>query len=258
MNQGGNDISKNKTGFRLHSDPGRLICENFAGSEGFQQLNIVKNDKSGYMNLLVRTTNTINYNCCCIASFFPPSDACELSLDPNTANRNLCLSEDNRQVTVVKEEQPYPDHPDRFVSRKQLLCSQGLTGRCYWEVQWKGRVSVGVTYRGIRRRGDSNDCCIGWNDHSWSLFCSDGSYAAWHNNRATDTDTAPSSHSDRVGVYLDWPAGTLSFYTVSSDARILLHTFHSTFTEPLYPGFEFGVRLGFGAETDVFGSSVSL
>uniref|UniRef100_UPI003AAF1CC5 protein NLRC3-like n=1 Tax=Centroberyx gerrardi TaxID=166262 RepID=UPI003AAF1CC5 len=79
--------------------------------------------------------------------------ACELTLDPNTVNRNLFLSEDNRKVTRVREEQPYPDHPERFDRWKQLLCRNGLTGRCYWEVERKGRVSIGMTYRGIRRRG---------------------------------------------------------------------------------------------------------
>uniref|UniRef100_UPI003AAF644A uncharacterized protein n=1 Tax=Centroberyx gerrardi TaxID=166262 RepID=UPI003AAF644A len=79
--------------------------------------------------------------------------ACELTLDPNTAHRNLFLSEDNRKVTRVREEQPYPDHPERFDYRPQLLCRNGLTGRCYWEVEREGEVDIGVTYRGISRRG---------------------------------------------------------------------------------------------------------
>ncbi|KAI3352656.1 hypothetical protein L3Q82_020125 [Scortum barcoo] len=65
--------------------------------------------------------------------------ACELTLDTNTAHRNLKLSEDNRKVTLVSEEQPYPDHPERFDVWPQLLCRTGLTGRCYWEVEWRGR-----------------------------------------------------------------------------------------------------------------------
>ncbi|XP_078144662.1 uncharacterized protein LOC139915926 [Centroberyx gerrardi] len=172
--------------------------------------------------------------------------ACELTLDPNTAHRNLFLSEDNRKVTLVREEQPYPDHPERFDFWKQLLCRNSLTSRCYWEVERKGNVYIGVTYRGIRRRGEGVDCWIGGNEKSWSLFCSDDSYSACHNNRRTDIHI-PSS-SDRVAVYLDWSAGSLSFYRVSSDSLIHIHTFHSTFTEPLYPVF------GFGS----FGSSLSL
>ncbi|XP_078147132.1 uncharacterized protein LOC139911138 isoform X2 [Centroberyx gerrardi] len=174
--------------------------------------------------------------------------ACELTLDPNTANRKLFLSEDNRKVTEVREEQPYPDHPERFDCWDQLLCRNGLTGRCYWEVEWKGGISIGVTYRGIRRRGEGEDCRLGWNEKSWSLFCSDVSYSVWHNNRRTDISSPSSSDSNRVAVYLDWSAGSLSFYRVSSDSLIHIHTFHSTFTEPLYPGFGCGWS----------GSSVSL
>ncbi|CAL8239243.1 unnamed protein product [Gadus morhua 'NCC'] len=74
-----------------------------------------------------------------------PSDACELTLDPNTAHRDLSLSEDNRKVTWVDEDQSYPDHPDRFDSYPQVLGREALTGRCYWEVEWEGWVNIGVT-----------------------------------------------------------------------------------------------------------------
>nr|XP_046190126.1 LOW QUALITY PROTEIN: NACHT, LRR and PYD domains-containing protein 12-like [Oncorhynchus gorbuscha] len=162
---------------------------------------------------------------------------CDLTLDPNTVNRRLSLSEENRKVTCRREEQPYPDHPERFEDCGQGLCREGLTGRCYWEVEWTGRRAViGVTYKGISRRGGVNDCCLGYNDKSWSLVCCDNSYYAWHNNKPT-TIEVPSSSSHRVGVYLDWPAGTLSFYRASSDTLTHLITFNSTFTEPLYPGF---------------------
>ncbi|XP_071402859.1 protein NLRC3-like isoform X3 [Centroberyx affinis] len=163
--------------------------------------------------------------------------ACELTLDPNTAHRKLLLSEDNRKVTAVREEQPYPDHPERFDYWKQLLCRNGLTGRCYWEVEWKGKVQIGVTYRGISRRGEGADCRLGGNETPWSLICSGNRYSVCHNNRSTVIPSLSSSASNRVAVYLDWPAGSLSFYTVSSDTLIHIHTFQSTFTEPLYPGF---------------------
>ncbi|XP_029903648.1 LOW QUALITY PROTEIN: NACHT, LRR and PYD domains-containing protein 3-like [Myripristis murdjan] len=162
--------------------------------------------------------------------------SCDLKLDINTANRNLVLSEDNREVTRLIEDQPYPDHPERFDFWYQILCRDGLTGRCYWEVEWKGRVYVAATYRGINRRGNSDDCGLGRNDKSWSLICHDGGFTACHNDRTTAIPVFPSSN--RVAVYLDWPAGSLSFYSVSSDTLIHLHTFNSTFTEPLYPGFE--------------------
>ncbi|XP_071269004.1 NACHT, LRR and PYD domains-containing protein 12-like isoform X3 [Salvelinus alpinus] len=171
--------------------------------------------------------------------------ACDLNLDPNTVFRYCFLSEGNKKVTHMGKYHPYPDHPERFMECGQVLCRESLTGRCYWEVEWSGRgkevwsgrrVDIGVTYKGISRREGGEDCWLGYNDKSWSLRCSDNSYSAWHNNNQTTIDV-PSSSSHRVGVYLDWPAGTLSFYRVSSDTLTHLYTFTSTFTEPLYPGF---------------------
>ncbi|XP_039454560.1 stonustoxin subunit beta-like, partial [Oreochromis aureus] len=163
--------------------------------------------------------------------------SCQLTIDTNTVHKNLQLSDNNRKVTRVKEVQPYPDHPDRFGYRLQLLCSDGLTGRCYWEIEWRGEVRIAVSYRRIRRKGVNNNCVFGKNDHSWSLFCSDdGPYCVCHNNIKTSISSS-SSVSNRVAVYVDCPAGTLSFYRVSSDTLIHLHTFNTTFTETLYPGF---------------------
>ncbi|XP_023194457.1 stonustoxin subunit alpha-like [Xiphophorus maculatus] len=168
---------------------------------------------------------------------------CQLTIDTNTVNRNIKLSEDNRKVTCVKKLQSYPDHPDRFDYWNQLLCRTGLTGCCYWEVEWRGNVYISVSYRRIRRKGNSRDCVFGWNDHSWSLSCSDvHGYSVCHNNRGTGLSS--SSVSTRVAVYVDCPAGILSFYRVSSDSLILLHTFNTTFTEPLIPGFGFWFSSG--------------
>ncbi|CAK6979368.1 neoverrucotoxin subunit alpha-like [Scomber scombrus] len=111
--------------------------------------------------------------------------ACELELDPNTMNRNLKLSDNNRKVTYVEEDQSYPDHPDRFDYWDQLLCRNVLTGRCYWEVEWRGNVYISVSYRRISRKGNSDDCWFGGNDQSWSLRCSDDRYSVCHNNRET-------------------------------------------------------------------------
>ncbi|XP_039649736.1 NLR family CARD domain-containing protein 3-like [Perca fluviatilis] len=165
--------------------------------------------------------------------------SCELTVDTNTMHRELKLSDYNRMVTRVEEEeeQPYPDHPERFDSWHLLLCRDGLTGRCYWEVEVRGEVGVAVTYREIRRKGDFNDCVFGYNDQSWILECSDRGYTVRHNNRGTTISS--SSVSGRVAVYVDCPAGSLSFYRVSSDSLIHLHTFNTTFTQPLYPGFAF-------------------
>ncbi|XP_044214280.1 NLR family CARD domain-containing protein 3-like [Thunnus albacares] len=165
--------------------------------------------------------------------------ACELELDTNTTNRKLKLSDNNRKVTNEEKDQSYPDHPDRFDGLPQLLCRNVLTGRCYWEVERRGRVHISVSYRVIRRRGDKDDCEFGRNDQSWSLYCSeDGSYCVWHNKTGTSMPSSSSSSaSNRVAVYVNCPAGTLSFYRVSSDTLIHLHTFNTTFTQPLYAGF---------------------
>ncbi|XP_072560246.1 NACHT, LRR and PYD domains-containing protein 12-like isoform X2 [Paramormyrops kingsleyae] len=162
--------------------------------------------------------------------------SCQLTLDPNTAHRGLSLSEGNRKVTwgAVK---PYAEHPERFDRWPQVLCRESLTGRCYWEAEWDGdRAEIGVTYKGIRRKGWSADCLLGANDKSWSLRGDPRSYSVWHKNEQTPIPIRPSG-SRRVGVYLDWGAGALSFYRVSSDGLTLLHRFTSSFTEPLYPGF---------------------
>ncbi|XP_041642893.1 NLR family CARD domain-containing protein 3-like [Cheilinus undulatus] len=170
--------------------------------------------------------------------------ACELEVDTNTVSGILKLSDNNRMMTYVQESQPYPDHQDRFDSWCQLLCRTGLTGRCYWEVEWKGTVNISVTYRGISRKGDGDACFFGSNDHSWTLFCSDNKgYYVSHSKKETKI-SPPSPTSNRVAVYLDHPAGTLSFYTVSTDTLIHIHTFNTTFTEPLYPGFGLGFFSG--------------
>ncbi|KAI4900912.1 hypothetical protein NFI96_008659, partial [Prochilodus magdalenae] len=82
----------------------------------------------------------------------PKKYSCELTLDPNTAHRRLSLCEENRKVVRVREEQPYPDHPERFDVWEQVLCRESLTGRCYWEAEWSGDVHIAVTYKGIRRK----------------------------------------------------------------------------------------------------------
>ncbi|XP_051560317.1 uncharacterized protein LOC127444817 [Myxocyprinus asiaticus] len=163
---------------------------------------------------------------------------CDLTLDPNTAHPSLKLSEGNKKVTHVEEVQSYPDHPDRFENQEQILCRESLSGRCYWAAELGGEGRVAVTYKGISRKQGIN-CRFGLNEQSWSLYRinSGNVYTVWHNNKTINIP-APSPPSNRVGVYLDWSAGTLSFYSVSdADTLTHLHTFHSTFTEPLYAGF---------------------
>uniref|UniRef100_A0A8C2EG38 NACHT, LRR and PYD domains-containing protein 3-like n=1 Tax=Cyprinus carpio TaxID=7962 RepID=A0A8C2EG38_CYPCA len=164
--------------------------------------------------------------------------ACVLTLDLNTANTLLALSERNRKVTCVREKQPYPDHPERFDDCLQVLCRESLTERCYWEAEWSGGgVYMSVIYKEISKKGNGFFRFIR-NEKSWSLNCTGEVFIVHHSN--CDRNTFVSSSSKRVGVYLDWAAGTLSFYSVSDTHTLThLHTFNSTFTEPLYAGFGF-------------------
>ncbi|XP_045562282.1 stonustoxin subunit beta [Salmo salar] len=158
--------------------------------------------------------------------------SCQLTLDPNTAHTRLSLSEGNRKVTNKCQVQPYPDHPDRFTNWCQVLCREGLSGRCYWEVEWSGGVYTAVSYKDISRT--RSDGGFGDNNKSWSLQCyNSGDFWFSHNNIVTKVSDPQSS---RVGVYLDHKAGTLSYYSVS-DPMTLLHRVQTTFTQPLYPGF---------------------
>ncbi|KAL0152948.1 hypothetical protein M9458_051777, partial [Cirrhinus mrigala] len=164
--------------------------------------------------------------------------ACDLTLDTNTANKQLILSDENRKVTYVFERQSYPDHPDRFEVWEQVLCVESLTGHCYWETEWSGNnVHISVSYKEIKRKGGSDDCLFGHNVNSWSLFCSDHRFIARHNRKDT-VISAGSVSSKRVGVYVDVSGGTLSFYSVSDTHKLThLHTFTHTFTQTLHAGF---------------------
>ncbi|XP_051747672.1 tripartite motif-containing protein 16-like isoform X1 [Ctenopharyngodon idella] len=160
----------------------------------------------------------------------------QFTLDLNTVNKNLHLSERNRVITDTDPElQPYPDHPDRFDYWSQVLCRESVCGRCYWEIEWSGYgVLISVSYKSISRKGRGKECGFGCNDQSWSLFCCSSSYSFKHNDIVTKLPVEPIS--SRIGVYVDHSAGTLSFYSVSHTLS-LIHTVQTTFTQPLYPGF---------------------
>ncbi|KAG5830267.1 hypothetical protein ANANG_G00308400, partial [Anguilla anguilla] len=198
----------------------------------------------------------------------PRKYGCQLTLDPNTAHRELSLSEGNRRVThTLGRVEPYPDHPERFEYHLQVVCRESVCERCYWEAEFSvsegGQVYIAVTDKGISRKRRGYNCAFGFNKNSWSLRCfkrgdSDKlSYSVWHNDNETHIPAPPSPYRRagvcdddddgrgvcvyRVGVCVDRPAGTLSFYSVSdSDTLTLLHRFHTHFTQhtPLCAGFE--------------------
>uniref|UniRef100_A0A3B3QCR6 B30.2/SPRY domain-containing protein n=2 Tax=Paramormyrops kingsleyae TaxID=1676925 RepID=A0A3B3QCR6_9TELE len=219
----------------LRSNPSHLreldLSYNQTGDSGVKLLSVVLEDPSCKLEKL-----NVDHSGECRTRPGLQKYSCQLTLDPNTANRRLSLSGGNRKVTGG-EEQPYPDHPERFDHCDQVLCRESLTGRCYWEAEWSGDgADIGVTYKGIGRKGDNADCRLGRNDKSWMLRCDPVGYSVRHNNKQTDIPIK-SSGSRRVGVYLDWEAGALSFYRVSSGGLTPLYRFTSSFTEPLYPGF---------------------
>ncbi|XP_034001789.1 tripartite motif-containing protein 16-like [Trematomus bernacchii] len=155
----------------------------------------------------------------------------EITLDPNTADTLLLLSEGSRKATLMQQPQSYSSHPDRFTDYYQVLSRESLTGRCYWEVEWRGgAVCVAVAYKNISRAGEES--IFGHNDKSWCLDCDQNSYSFRYNRISTPVSGPPSS---RVGVYLDHRAGVLSFYSVS-ETMTLLHRVQTTFTQPLHAG----------------------
>ncbi|XP_062271287.1 tripartite motif-containing protein 16-like [Scomber scombrus] len=160
----------------------------------------------------------------------------EITLDPNTVNKQLLLSDGNRKATYTEQQQSYSSDTDRFTDHPQVLSRESLTGRCYWEVEWRGGwgVHVAVAYKNISRAGDES--LFGCNDKSWSLDCDTNSYVFYFNNIDTPVSGPRSS---RVGVYLDHRAGILSFYSVS-ETMTLLHRVQTIFTQPLYAGLWVG------------------
>ncbi|XP_069779358.1 uncharacterized protein [Narcine bancroftii] len=162
--------------------------------------------------------------------------ALHLTFDPNTAHKHLLLSDDKQTVTDVDPDcVPYAEHQDRFNSFPQVLCTQSISdGCCYWEVEVSGLwAGIGLTYRGIQRKGSKMSSLIGRNDLSWCLLYSNSKISALHNKEEV---ILQSGRHKRIGVYLDYSEGTLEFYGVSNMMR-LIHRFKTVFTEPVYPAF---------------------
>nr|XP_055038920.1 E3 ubiquitin-protein ligase TRIM16-like [Misgurnus anguillicaudatus] len=158
----------------------------------------------------------------------------QFTLDSNTVHKFIQLSDGNRMATNTDTVHQYPDHPDRFDQRCQVLCKESFCGRCYWEVEWSGQVFISVSYKSISRKGRGHECVFGFNDQSWSLICKDSTCSFRHNKKRTDLPVVLSSC--RIGVYVDHSKGSLSFYSFT-DTMNLIHRVNTTFTKPLYPGF---------------------
>ncbi|XP_028262959.1 tripartite motif-containing protein 16-like protein [Parambassis ranga] len=166
--------------------------------------------------------------------------ACELSLDPMTAHEDLVISDDDKEVKLChpKCKNPHVSCPQRFLHRRQVLCREALQAeRCYYEVEVEGdKAEIALAYKGINRKSLTKSSAFGGNAESWSLdrFTY---YSVSHKDASIQLSTPPSHH--RIGVYLQFKEGTLSFYEVSDTMKIL-YKMEAKFTEPLFPGFWLG------------------
>ncbi|MBN3320041.1 A33 protein, partial [Atractosteus spatula] len=164
----------------------------------------------------------------------------DVTLDPNTADPRLILSEDGKQVRLGDTPQDLPDNPERFDRCVSVLGKDGITsGRHYWEVEVgeKTNWTLGVARESINRKGVI------------TLRPQYGYWAVWLRNgneywaRAEPPVLLPLSQKpQKVGVYVDYEGGQVSFYNV--DNRSHIYTFTASFTEKLFPYFSPGLHQG--------------
>ncbi|XP_040211108.1 E3 ubiquitin/ISG15 ligase TRIM25-like [Rana temporaria] len=165
--------------------------------------------------------------------FFNIQEASDILLDVNTAQNNLQISDDMKTVSWSDIKQNHLETPERFQRCSQVLSSQRFSsGRHYWEVDVSEseHCRVGMCYPSIERRGGVQSL-IGNNDKSWGLFRYIGECSLRHDNE--EIQLSPNLSSNRVRIYVDYEAGQLSFYDLCDPIRHL-HTFTTTFTEPLH------------------------
>ncbi|MEQ2267799.1 hypothetical protein XENORESO_010590 [Xenotaenia resolanae] len=149
----------------------------------------------------------------------------EITLDPNTTKFNMVFSNGCRKMTSVLPKRS--DVSGTISYYKLVLGRESLTGRCYWEVKWRGGgVVIGVSYKDIST-GEAYD----FDDKTWSLHCNTVFSTFFHKT----VTMLPGPVSSRLGVYLDHRAGVLSFYSIS-ETMTLIHRIQTTFTQPLYAG----------------------
>ncbi|XP_038562933.1 E3 ubiquitin-protein ligase TRIM21-like [Micropterus salmoides] len=160
--------------------------------------------------------------------------AVDVTLDPDTAQPWLLLSDDGKQVNCGDIKKNLPDNPERFDTCACILAKQSFSsGRFYYEVQVKGKTEwdLGVARESINRKGEI------------TLRPQNGYWTIWLRNENEHKALAdPSvrlslkSQPEKVGVFVDYEEGLVSFYDV--DAAALIYSFTGCcFTEKLYPYF---------------------
>ncbi|XP_061098753.1 E3 ubiquitin-protein ligase TRIM35-like, partial [Conger conger] len=154
-----------------------------------------------------------------------------VTLDPNTADPKLSLSEDLTSVTWSDERQQVPDNPERFDWGCWVLGSEGFSsGRHCWDVEVGGVAwRVGVVKESVSRKGGGY---VSPAAGVWSIELCDGKYIAL---TSTLTRLSVQRNLRRVRVQLDWDRGEVSFSDPSDNTP--LYTFKHSFTERLFPVF---------------------
>ncbi|MBN3298676.1 TRI16 protein, partial [Amia calva] len=165
----------------------------------------------------------------------------QLSLNENTAFKLIKMESEN-EAMMSDTDQHYSQNPARFNKLPQVLCREKLKDdNLSWAIEWSGTdIWIGVTYGSIMRKGDGPESQLG-GSQSWALHCTQSNCEAMHNNKKTPVRIPPSA---KIGVHLNKGGGMLSFYNIS-DAKTLLHTFTTSFSEPLYAAFRLGKNATF-------------
>nr|XP_032659855.1 butyrophilin subfamily 1 member A1-like isoform X3 [Chelonoidis abingdonii] len=161
------------------------------------------------------------------------SIAVDVTLDPDTAHPNLDLSEDRKHVSHGTWDPP--NKSEGFEHDIWVLGAEGFAGgRRYWEVEVGGKIGwyLGVCRESVSRKGKVT---LTPEDGYWVVWLKGGVYQAL---TSPPTSLPMSIKPSRVGIFLDYEAGEVSFYNVTDRSR--LFTFTDTFSGTLRPYFSPG------------------